>query len=223
MKRTNVTPIILFSLLAAGCRPTVSATSEDLNVEHIAAKIAIVVDGTASFADRLPEAQKIVASFIAQNAVMGEAEVYLYRLDRQPKLVSSIKASEFMTRSQSELVRSIGDATLTTGTDLVLALEMSVEKLKRSSESVADRLFLLVFTDGHIDPAKDNGVAREFRSLDAFDWGMTKGITTRFFFLDYEPYKALTQATGQQGLDLHCFEDGETVTVKDLRQMVDGQ
>jgi hypothetical protein len=224
MKPRNILlPLIALSLV--GCdafSPDTTAPDADHGKEKVSAKIAIVVDGTGSFTPSLGAASLVVSKFINRNATLGDAEVYVYRLDNAPRLVTRLHASEFLSADQSVLLKSLGAATPGTGTDVVGAMEMAVKKLQRDDDVEADRKVLLVFTDGFIDPMKEGGVTHNFRRYEDFDWGSLNGIETHMYFLENAPYEELTRVTKDHGAKVELSEAGEGARAGDLQNIAEG-
>lgn len=214
-----IATLALLGVLLAGCSKIQPIAD---GPEEVAAKVSVVVDCSDSFAKYLPEVQRIVISFLLQNAVQGDAEVYLYRLDARPRLVTRLRASVFVNKNQFGLIEALQTTSVDTGTDVVSAIEMAAAKLGAKSDTTSTRRFLLVFTDGHVDPAKNPCYHRAFRQLSDLQTEILKGVRARFFFLSPGPYKELQLTLERGGVDALLFEPGEPIDARRIRQMVEG-
>ncbi len=215
--------VLAFGILSlsvlSGCNSMIGSAQE-IDESEPQTRVAIVFDTTRSFWHYMPAALKVVKAFLSRNSVSGEADVYLFRMDSQPRYVKQIPAYELMNDDTKNTIEQLGEPSSELGTDVVGALRLAVEKLRRNENS--NQLFLLAFTDGNVDPAKSSERVEQFTSLQDFDWEELKGIRTRFYFLDRKPYNEILSLVANKELDVDAKEAPDALDSRSILQLVEG-
>lgn len=177
---------ILPVALLAGCDGVMGGPSPSLDEDPPV--VAVLLDGSTSFLPWIDEAQLVVTRFLARNSVNGTAQVYIYRIDRAPKLIEVVKQFDFVQKETKDLIAQIKNPDNAPGTDIIGAIELAKVKLSQAGNGPKH---MLVFTDGLVYAPKVNGARLPYVSLDQYDWSKLAGIQTKFYFLETEPYKVL--------------------------------
>lgn len=202
---------ILSITMLAGCDSVMSGPSPSL--EEDPPVVAVLLDGSSSFLPWIDEAQLVVTRFLARNSVNGTAHVYIYRIDREPKLIEVVKQFDFIQKETKDLIAQIKNPGNAPGTDIVGAVELARIKLSQAGHGPKH---LLVFTDGLVYPPKVNGARLPYVELDQYDWSQLAGIQTRFYFLETEPYKTLAAKARPVLPELQLFEAPEGADPKEI-------
>ena len=155
--------------------------------------VVVIVHDVTNKENLSPQA-KLINRFIRENALIGEANVYLITLDRAPKVHAFFRAQKLLHKSESDVLQTLGEVTTEDGTDVVTALEKAQEKLFKSNGPAPSRRILLAFSDMTVDNAS-TPTPQKFRDLTQFDWASLKGTECHFFFVrDDKGVKALLDA-----------------------------
>lgn len=202
---------ILSITLLAGCDSVMGEPSSSL--EQDPPVVAVLLDGSTSFLPWIDEAQLVVTRFLARNSVNGTAQVYVYRIDRDPKLIEVVKQFDFVQKETKDLIAQIKNPDNAPGTDIIGAIEQARIKLSQAGNGPK---YLLVFTDGLVYAPKVNGARLPYGSLDQYDWSQLAGIQTRFYFLETEPYRTLAAKARPVLPELQLFEAPEGADPKEI-------
>ncbi|NCO38920.1 MAG: hypothetical protein COZ06_02325 [Armatimonadetes bacterium CG_4_10_14_3_um_filter_66_18] len=196
--------------LSASCQESAPAAKN---------RIAVVVDRTGSFKLYLVDAGRKVRAYLNELALTSEDEVYLVAMEATPELVGYFPGT-FFTKAQAEMLKEkLGTCTEGSGTDVVGAIELALDRLNMNPQVAARHL--LVFSDGIADPAKSpEGVVHNFRRLEDWDWTKLQGVHAKFYYLGTKPYdvkgtlaKLPVVASSTAKKDLELWSDVETPPV----------
>lgn len=195
------------ALLLSGC--AVSESDET----HPSARIAVVLDESASFQQNLPTAQAIVARYIRENAVAGESEVYLFAMDREPRQLEYYPAEAMLDARSNEVLEKMKATHPLNGTDVVGALRLALEKLHKDTGVQPGKRVLLVFSDLHVDqstpPAKEL-----FEPLEAFAWAELQDVESHFYFVAQKNEEIVSNLLRQGGTS------GQVLDAQESRRLV---
>lgn len=197
----------------AGAAVPAAASDGDSDDEPSApdARIVVMVDESASFGKDLPTAARIITRFIRENAVGGSCEVYLIAIDRSPRILGFYPAEELMDRDSNTILQKISAVTPLDGTDIVGGLQLAATKLNKNNGSKPARRMLLAFTDGYVDPAKQQlPAAKTFPQLSAFNWNLLSGVDTHFYFASSDKEMELTNLMQQHGIRGQVLDASES-------------
>jgi len=179
-------------------------------------RIAVVVDQTGSFKPHLLDAARLVKGFIRENALQGEAEVYLIVLDRAPRAAKRFGSAELLNKTDQELLDSMSEPTDLDGTDVVTALKEALARLQADNGTEVSRRSMLVFSDMIVD--RQTQPVMVFRPLEEFSWNELRGVDCRFYFVDTKlrtTVTSLVTAAGAKALVLDAV-DSEKVKISEI-------
>lgn len=184
----------------AGCgdlsdeAPTSEVAAGAMSAPAASAPPVVVIIHDVTNKSNLPLQAKIINRFIRENAMIGEANVYLITMDRAPKVHAFFPAQKLLHKSESDVLKALGNVTSQDGTDVVTALEKGRDKLFKSNGATPSGRILLVFSDTTVDAAT-TPTHKDFRPLTQFDWSSLQGTECHFFFVrDDQGVKALLDA-----------------------------
>lgn len=192
---------IVLSVMIMGCVLSGCAVQEPEG--QVAARIAVVVDESGSFAENLKIASKIVAQFIRENALSGDTEIYLITMDREPRVIEKYDADQLLDAQGNKALADMKDnINANDGTDVVGSLRLATMKLMKKSDTKPSKLVLLCFSDMHVDPATTRSGKRNFAQLTDMDWKQLKdnSVDSRFYFVAPEMESELTSVTDKADL-----------------------
>ncbi len=149
-------------------------------------RMAVVIDESASFTENLPVAAKIVSTFLKEHAMVGDVDVYLISMDRNPRVLGFYPAAQLPNKTSMDLLKEIDKTCPQDGTDVVGALRLAVQKLNEDrleEGTVVGDKYLMVFSDMHVDRGTNPRV--DFAGLESFDWASLAGCKKTYcFFVD---------------------------------------
>lgn len=176
------------------------------------ARVVVVVDESESFAGNLPIASEIIADFIRENAIAGDSEVYVIKMDRSPDVLNYYSAEEMLDAEGEGVLEKIKKTNPQDGTDVVGALQLADQKLHKDKGAAPSRCVLLVFSDMNVDAAT-TPKRREFKSLESFSWANFKNVETHFYFVAPKPEKAVEGYLERAGIKGEVLDPHESKRV----------
>lgn len=179
-------------LVGCGLVCVLSGCAEQ-QTEQLPPRIAVVIDTTGSFQKNLKMAADIVSQQIRTNALEGDSEIYLIRMDDKPEVTAHFGAEELINKRSDQLLKALHRVGRGIGTDVVGALELALRKLERPP--IPSRRYLLVFGDLIVD----NAPRRKFRRLDSFAWDRVDKIESHFYFVNPNVQATLEDIAGMSG------------------------
>ena len=168
-------------------------------------RLVLVVDESASFQKNLPIVANLVTRFIKQEALVGNSDIYIITMDRQPRVLHMFKAAEVMKKGDQEILARLSETCPQDGTDVVGALQLAVNKLNEDPVDEYAKIgprYLEVYSDMQVDNGHNPSVT--FNALNQFDWNGVKDCAkVRFYFVDddqktdmSQPLRAMLQKAG---------------------------